>query len=211
MVIAVVGAGGKTTLLKKLAAQYRKEKKTVFVTTTTHMFIEEETLLTDDADPILHRLKEDGYVMAGIPEGDKIKALSPKTYEEVCSVADVVLVEADGSKHLPLKYPAAFEPVIPENIDEILVVCGLNAIGQQAKKACHRLELVKECLGIGDETIITAEHVQKLMTDGYLKPLRAAFPSVTIKLIPRHDGSPYQRAIATLLENGQDVSVIQEA
>ena len=76
MMIAVVGSGGKTTLLKKLAAQYREDGKTVFVTTTTHMFIEEDTLLTDDADTIIHRLKEKGYVMAGIPEGEKIKALS---------------------------------------------------------------------------------------------------------------------------------------
>jgi len=42
------------------------------------------------------------WAMAGIPEGEKIKALSKKTYEEVCSFADVVLVEADGSKRLPL-------------------------------------------------------------------------------------------------------------
>ena len=210
MMIAVVGSGGKTTLLKKLAAQYRADGKTVFVTTTTHMFIEEDTLLTDDADTIIHRLKEKGYVMAGIPEGEKIKALSRQTYEAVCSFADVVLVEADGSKRLPLKYPNASEPVVPENADEIIVVCGLNAIGQQAKNVCHRLELVKACLGIEDETIITAEHVQKLTTEGYLKPLRAAYPNAKITLLPRHDGSLYQRAIASLLQNGRDVSMIRK-
>ena len=208
MIIAVVGSGGKTTLLKKLAAQYREDGKTVFVTTTTHMFMEEDTLLTDDADVIIHRLKEKGYVMAGIPEGEKIKALSRQTYDTVCSFADIVLVEADGSKGLPLKYPNASEPVIPENTDEIIVVCGLNAIGQPAKNVCHRLELVKSCLDIQDDTEMTASHVQKLVTDGYLKPLRAAYPNVKITCIPRHDGSLYQRAIASLLQNEQDVSMI---
>ena len=96
MIISVVGSGGKTTLIKKLAAQYTNEGKTVFVTTSTHMFIEEDTLLTDDADTIIHRLQEKCYAMAGIPEGEKIKALSRETYEAVCSFADVVLVEADG-------------------------------------------------------------------------------------------------------------------
>ena len=211
MIIAVVGSGGKTTLIKKLAEQYRQEGKTVFVTTSTHMFIEEDTLLTDDADTILRRLAQTGYAMAGIAEGEKIKALSPATFEAVCSFADVVLVEADGSKGLPLKYPNASEPVIPENADEVMVVCGLNAIGQKAKDVCHRLELVKACLGIEDETIITPAHIQKLVTDGYLDPLRVAYPNAKITCTPRNDGSLYQRAITSLLQNGQDVSLIREA
>lgn len=209
MIISVVGSGGKTTLIKKLAAQYRNEGKTVFVTTTTHMFVEADTVLTDDADIIIGRLRETGYAMAGIPEGGKIKALSHKTYETVCRFADVVLVEADGSKRLPLKYPNETEPVIPQNTDEIIVVCGLNAIGQKASEVCHRLELVKTCLGIQDDTEITASHVQKLVTQGYLKPLRAAYPRVKITCVPRHDGSHYQRTVASLLQREQDVSVIE--
>lgn len=210
MIICVVGSGGKTTLIKTLARGYRKENKTVFVTTSTHMFIEADTLLTDEAEPIIRRLKEKGYAMAGIAVGEKIKALSRETYERVCSFADVVLVEADGSKQLPLKYPNATEPAIPENTDEIMVVCGLNAIGRQAKDVCHRLELVKDCLGIQDDTVITASHIQRLVTEGYLEPLRAAYPNVKMTCVPRHDGSLYQRAIASLLQNGQDVSMIRE-
>lgn len=209
MIISVVGSGGKTTLIKKLAAQYRNEGKTVFVTTTTHMFAETDTVLTDDADAIIGRLRETGYAMAGIPEGKKIKSLSRQTYEAVCRFADVVLVEADGSKRLPLKYPNETEPVIPQNTDEIIVVCGLNAIGQKARAVCHRLELVKACLGIQDDTEITASHVQKLVTQGYLKPLRAAYPRAKITCIPRHDGSHYQRTVASLLQREQDVSVIE--
>ena len=200
MIIAVVGSGGKTTLIKKLAARYRREGKTVLVTTTTHMFIEDDTLLTDDADAIIGALQKTGYAMAGIPDGEKIKALSKETFHAVCAHADVVLVEADGSKRLPLKYPNATEPVIPENTDEIIVVCGLNAIGQKAKDVCHRLELVKECLGIENDTLITPEHIRTLVTEGYLRPLRKAHPDKRITLSPRHDGSPEQRAIAAMLQ-----------
>jgi xanthine dehydrogenase accessory factor len=120
MIKAIVGSGGKTTLLKTLAQQYRRQGKTVFATTTTHMFIEEDTLLTDDAETILKVLKETGYAMAGIREGIKFKALSAETYAAVCAYADVVLVEADGSKHMPLKYPNSTEPVIPDNAEEIV-------------------------------------------------------------------------------------------
>ncbi len=209
MIISVVGSGGKTTLIKNLASRYRSEGKTVLVTTTTHMFLEEDTLLTDDAGAILHALTETGYVMAGIPDGEKIKPLSRETFDAVCPCADVVLVEADGSKRLPLKYPNTEEPVIPENTEEVIVVCGLNAIGEKAKDVCHRLELVKECLAIDDNTVITPEHIQKLVTEGYLKPLRAAYPTANIRVSPRHDSSLYQRALASLLQMEQDVSMLR--
>ena len=208
MMIAVVGSGGKTTLIRNLAARYRREGKTVLITATTHMFIEKDTLLTDDAGVIVRALKERGCVMAGVPDGEKIKALSGETLAAVRNCADVVLVEADGSRCLPLKYPNATEPVIPEHTDEIIVVCGLNAIGQKAKDVCHRLELVKACLGIEEHTIMEPVHIQKLVTEGYLKPLRASFPKAKISVSPRHDGSLYQRAIASLLQNEQDVSLI---
>ena len=210
MIIAVVGSGGKTTLIKQLAKRYRSSGNRVLVTTSTHMFVEEDTLLTDDPDEIISALKETGYVMVGNPDGIKIRSLSRDTFDAVCAYADVVLVEADGSKHMPLKYPNATEPVIPENVDEILVVCGLNAIGQKAKDVCHRLELVKDCLGIEDDTLIDPCHIQKLVTRGYLNPLKAAYPNAKISVYPRHNGSVYQRAIAAMLQNEQDVSTIRE-
>ena len=210
MIKAFVGSGGKTTLLKKMSEDFRKEGKTVLVTTTTHMFIEEDTLLTDDAEIIINQLQTTGYAMAGIPEGEKIRALSMETYHKVCSYADVVLVEADGSKHMPLKYPNSTEPVIPENTDEIIVVCGIHAIGKKAKDVCHRLELVKKCLQIEEDTMITVSHIQKLVMDGYVKPLREQYPNSKVSVVPMYDGTLYQRAIASLLHNEWDVIDIQE-
>lgn len=210
MIIAVVGSGGKTSFIKELAAKYGSEGKKVFVTTTTHMFIEENTLCTDDAERIIAQLTDTGFVMAGVAEGSKIKGLSKETYEAVCKHADVVLVEADGSKHMSLKYPNKTEPVIPDNTDEIIVVCGLHALGQKAIDVCHRLELVKECLGIADDTIITPAHVQKLIHDGYLKPLREQYPAKKIIVVPRHNHTLYQRVIASFLQQEVDVSVIRE-
>ena len=184
MMIAVVGSGGKTTLLKKMAANYREQGKTVFLTTTTHMFIEADTLLTDDADVIIRALREAGYVMAGIPEGKKIKALSKETFETVCANADVILVEADGSKHMPLKFPNGSEPVIPENVDQIIVVWGAHGLHKPAWAVCHRLELVMQCLDIDEDTVITEEHVRKLIREGYILPLQSNHPQAKISVYP---------------------------
>ena len=184
MMIAVVGSGGKTTLIKNLAARYRSEGKTVLVTTTTHMFIEEDTLLTDDAAVIIGALRERGYVMAGIPEGIKIRALSKETFDGVCSHADVVLVEADGSKHLPIKYPNAGEPAIPGVVDHIIVVWGPHGLGKPAREVCHRLDLVMQCLGITEDTPITPVHIQELLEAGYLIPLGKKHPHAKITVYP---------------------------
>ena len=184
MMIAVVGSGGKTTLIKKLADQYRREGKTVLVTTTTHMFIEEDTLLTDDPAEIIARLRETGYAMAGIAEGIKIRALSEETFAAVCPFADVVLVEADGSKHMPLKFPNDREPVIPAGADQIIVVWGPHGLGRPAREVCHRLELVMQCLGISEDTLITQAHIRKLLQAGYLLPLGRKYPHAKITLSP---------------------------
>ena len=126
MIRAFVGAGGKTTLIHEQAARYRAQGKRVFVTTSTHMFIEPDTVLSDDSEVILAQLNRTGYVMAGIPEGEKIRSLSSETYERVCSYADVVLLEADGSSRKPIKFPNSTEPVLYDNVEEIVVVCGLQ-------------------------------------------------------------------------------------
>ena len=184
MIIAVVGSGGKTTLVKNLAARYRAQGKTVLVTTTTHMFIESDTLLTDDAAAIIRQLRDTGYVMAGVPEGEKIRALSPETYAAVCGRADIVLVEADGSRHMPLKYPGRNEPVVPDNADRIIVVWGPHGLDLPVRLACHRPELAVECLGIEADTPVTRDHVRRLLDEGYLRPLANRYPRAELAVYP---------------------------
>ena len=41
-----------------------------------------------------------------------------------------ILVEADGSRMLPLKAPAAHEPPIPAWVEQVVVVAGLSALGK---------------------------------------------------------------------------------
>lgn len=199
-ILAFVGSGGKTTLLKQMANRYREQGKTVLITPTTHTFKEPDTLLTDDPETIIRSLKETGCVTAGTDGINKVNPLSRETFRAVIAHADVVLVEADGSRMKPLKFPKKSEPVLPEQVDEIFVVCGLNAIGRPAREVCHRLELVKACLGIGDDTRITPDHLRRLVTEGYLHPLRAAYPRIPVTLLPRHNGTPEQTALAEQLK-----------
>lgn len=206
MITAVVGSGGKTTLIHELAKRYRSEGRKVLVTTSTHMWLEEGAVLSGRAEDIMEALGRTGYAMAGTREGEKLAPLSPQVYEEVCRYADIVLVEADGSKGLPVKFPASWEPVIYPNVDEIIVVCNLSGLGKPISETVHRPELAAECLGVSLDTKLTVGCVQTLLRKGYLEPLRAEFPGKTVRLHINQNGSPYQRGAASLLEKEQDAS-----
>ena len=85
---------------------------------------------------------------------------------------------------MPVKFPAAHEPVIPENANEIQVVMGLHAIGHPFCEVSHRLELVKQCLGVSDTELVTKEHLEKLYLEGYQKPLQEKYPNAKIGFFP---------------------------
>lgn len=183
LVIAVVGSGGKTTRIHKLTEKYRNQGKKVFVTTTTHMYEEPGCILSGNMEEIVAKLNTCGYCMAGLSaENGKIKALALEVYEAVCEYADIVLVEADGSKGKPVKFPAEHEPVIPTNVDEIHIVTGLCAVGKPLKEVCHRKELVQKCLGVSEDTILTKEHLEMLLQKGYVEPLKKEYPKAAIKI-----------------------------
>jgi xanthine dehydrogenase accessory factor len=224
-VIAFVGSGGKTTKIHQYARYYRGQGLTVFVTTTTHMGMEEDMLVTDQAEPVIERLRSDGYCMACAPkprEGEelarakeegrgerKLVALPADVYEKACAYADIVLVEADGSRQLPMKCPNETEPVIPDNTDEIRIIIGLSALGKVAKDVCHRPERLAS-YGIDKEVPVTASAIQKVLTEGYVKPLRAAYPNVKVSIEPFRIDDLYDRAVAAFLQDEQDVSVLEE-
>ncbi len=213
MVIAVVGSGGKTTLLKKLAKDYHAQGKKVLLSTTTHMFIEDYARISNDLPSLVAELEESGFLMAGSvspKDPHKLSSLPDKIYEELCRHADVVLIEADGSRRLPIKFPNQTEPVIPANCDKIIVVCGLHALGKPLAEVAHRPELVKTCLNAEDSTIIRPEHVQTLLRKGYVEPLKEKYPHCEISIHATHDSSLYQRAIARLLEEDRNVTQLKE-
>ncbi|MDO5299587.1 MAG: selenium cofactor biosynthesis protein YqeC [Clostridia bacterium] len=212
MIQAFVGSGGKTGTIMARTAECRAQGLRVLVTTSTHIGARPDAVVGDDADAVIRALRETGYALAGrLSSAHKIGALSEETYLAACAGADVVLVEADGSRQLPLKFPAAYEPVIPENADEIVIVAGLSALGRPAREVCHRLDLVKACLGIDDDTLITPEHVERLLWEGYVKPLRARYPQKKLTILPRQCDTLYKRAVGALLSGGKPVSWVRPA
>ena len=167
--ISAVGAGGKTTTLKRLAAEYTDMGRKPIVTTTTHLFREDSPLFLEDPSvgEILALLDKEGCVFAGGKAGNgKIKSLPEEVLEAVLKLPNPVLIEADGAKMLPVKFPADHEPVILPQTTHVLYVCGMDAPGRKIKEVCFRAELAADFLGRSAEDILTPQDIAALAQSG---------------------------------------------
>ncbi len=167
-IISFVGAGGKTTLIFNLAEELKKLGKKVIITTTTNMFICEKYFLpTNDLTEIKRNLDIHSITVIGKPVNNKkFTALENINYNELLALCDFVLIESDGSKRLPLKVPAYYEPVIADGTDIIVGVSGIDSIGKTINEACHRKELVCSFFNTDEEHIISENDIAKILSDG---------------------------------------------
>jgi molybdenum cofactor cytidylyltransferase len=142
--ISLVGGGGKTTTLFTLGEQLAG---TTVLTTTTKMGAEQSSdypaLIDPTDDELRNRLTEVGRALAW-KAADKRRAIgvSGATCDRWFTIADNVVVEADGSRKRPFKAPAPHEPVIPTSTTLLVACIGVSAFGHPIADSCHRPELV---------------------------------------------------------------------
>lgn len=138
-VTAIIGSGGKTSLLYRLADEL-KDGGSVLVTTSTH-------ILPPEHLPVYTRTgRVRGVCCVGTPCGIKLKA-PEQSFEELAGLADFVLVEADGSAHLPIKAHASHEPPIPPNANNHILVVGVSGLNRPVGEAAHRAERFRALSG----------------------------------------------------------------
>jgi probable selenium-dependent hydroxylase accessory protein YqeC len=154
--VAFVGAGGKTSLIDYLAANLTRRGKTVAITTTTKIFAREPYQLLNNEGTLLQRNIPMIRVGKTLEDG-KLTAVDPEDIQRLGTLYDTVLIEADGAKGKPLKFPAPYEPVIPSVAEKIYVVAGLDALFQKMNDVVFRWELFHDSVGIDDETVITPD------------------------------------------------------
>lgn len=158
---ALIGSGGKTTLLYHLCSEVRKYG-TVLLTTTTHIRRPEQYPFAQDEATARACLAEKGVVCAGTPAEDgKLTAPSFAGWQ---TLADFVLVEADGAHGMPLKAHLDYEPVIPPEAYNVICVVGVSGWGQPIVAAAHRPERFAELAGVGPTAKATAENSAKVVS-----------------------------------------------
>lgn len=155
-VTAVIGSGGKTTLLRTLS---RELPGTVILTTTTHILpFEGVPLLTAPTeDEVRATLARSRVLCLGTPAPEGKLTAPSLPFSLLEQLADYVLVEADGSRRLPLKAHAPHEPVIPANAQRVVLVVGADGFGKPIRDVCHRSERYAALCGVSENALVTPE------------------------------------------------------
>jgi molybdenum cofactor cytidylyltransferase len=201
--VAFTGAGGKTTAMFRLA---RELEGRVIVTASTHLSAAQAengdrhvTLTGDESYAQIEATLGDGItVITGLlGEDRRTSGLSLRTlaglHEIAVRLSLPILVEADGSRQRPLKAPGPQEPVVPEWIEQVVVVAGLSGVGKPfGSDWVHRPEAFSRLSELQEEDGITGEAIVKVLADrqGGLK------------------GIPYKARVAALL-NQADTPELQ--
>lgn len=137
-VVSFVGAGGKTSTMFWLGYELSAAGWRVLTTTTTRIGENELLLFPRAVKPNSQKAITDAlndtrfaFVYEEI-RGGKVYGPPPNHISWLLDSvdADVLLVEADGSRGLPFKAPREHEPVIPHETTLVVPVASLSALGQ---------------------------------------------------------------------------------
>jgi probable selenium-dependent hydroxylase accessory protein YqeC len=182
-VVSLVGAGGKTTVLYALSMELRRRGLSVVTTCTTHMQLptsgtaaplvvveEESNWLTTVKARIAHYGSV--IVIENRARPDKLRGLDPVMIDPLRSLADCVVIEADGARGRSFKAPADHEPVIADETTLSVVIVGLDALGAPLhERFVHRVEIVKRLAKAPPASEVTNDVVVAAVIDGYFPKL----------------------------------------
>jgi molybdenum cofactor cytidylyltransferase len=205
--LAVVGAGGKSSTMFMLA---RSIPGPVITTASTHLSIEQpkyadvHIIIRQPSDVLEIKSHPDKKVILVTgefaPQDGRVTGLSEPLLNEIKNIADQLdlplILEADGSKRLPLKAPAAHEPAIPDWANYVAVLVGLSGIGTPLDEFhVHRPEIYSHLSGLKIGQPVNIESLEKVLLH----------PSGGLKNIPTKANK------AIVLNQADSPELIQEA
>ena len=179
-VVAFAGAGGKSSAILAIAEELTHEGMTVLVAPTTKMFLDEAdrvgpVVTAGDHAELLEQtaraLAGSGAVVAGseLLSKQRVGGVEPAWISSLADLADVTLVEADGSRRRPLKGTADHEPLLPGSATLIVAVGNVTALGKPLDdENVHRPEVFSELTGVGLDQTVTARAFATALVHGSL-------------------------------------------
>ena len=211
-VTAIVGGGGKSSLMAALGEEFRRRGETVIMTTTTHIRPPRENGYMGDDAAVLGSLLASQRLMTVGTMSEEGKFGPSPLLEQLPALADRVIIEADGTKGLPLKVPNEWEPVIPAFADAVIAVAGLSALGRPLGEVCHRPELAKLRFGLEPAQIVTPELMATLLSSPLAQRKDVGSRSYAVLLNQADRARPEEiAALAALLLQGGVERVVAAA
>ncbi len=154
--VSIIGSGGKTTMMLTLARELSLLGKTI-VTTTTHIRPPEGLPLIEKP----RAFSQSCVCMGSFNAEGKLSA--PARMEELLPLCDYLLIEADGSRGLPIKAHLDHEPVIADCSDRTILVIGASGFNRPIGKVTHRAERFCELAGTTDDDIVTPKVLSRVL------------------------------------------------
>lgn len=163
--VSLVGGGGKTTGLFALGEQL---DGTVVLTTTTKMGRDRtdgnHVMFDPSEEELSDALTTHGTVLAwGGDAGHKAIGVAPDVCDRWFTLADHVIVEADGSRQRPFTAPNPFEPVVPPSTTLLIACVGASACGRVIADQCHRPMRVAAVAGCSPSQRLTPERLAAVL------------------------------------------------
>ncbi len=209
-ITAAIGGGGKSTLLRMLADELTGQG-TVLITTTTHIWAPAENLLTNPTRAsIRHALTTTRLLTVGDPSPEG-KLTAPRALnDDFTGLADYVLVEADGSRGLPLKAPAEHEPVLPAGTELVIAVAGMRCADMTIAKAAHRPERYASLTELAPDALVTPDAVARVLChpEGQRKGVTGRF-AVVLNQADTPERLAFARAVARLTPGDVWITALQ--
>lgn len=160
--ICLTGSGGKTTLAHLLAASL--PGRVIFCTTTKIYPSPTLPLFSCGGEDALDRLlAEHRAVCVGVPAAEGKLSAPLLSFRQLRRLADFILVEADGSKGLPLKAHLPYVPVLPKGFDRNLLLVGASGFDRPISRAAHRPERFAQLAGCGTDDPASPEVVAAVL------------------------------------------------
>ncbi len=166
-VISLIGGGGKTTLLYLMAQTFSQMDQKVLVSTTTHIYHPQNKHYVKTEEDMKKLWSEGHYVVVGEETGEKLRSLPDNQRNLLMNQADIVLLEADGAKKMPMKVPKDGEPVLLPETNLVIALLGLNALNKPLKEVCFREELGKKHLNQTAHDLISLEDFFQIFTSSW--------------------------------------------
>jgi probable selenium-dependent hydroxylase accessory protein YqeC len=194
--VTVIGSGGKTSLIWHLAVSLAKPGCKILVTPATKMFVPpaEEKLYDRycncsckckcKCDTAMPGGLLPGVTLAGVfnETSGKLESLPPETLEKIIAGYDLVLMEGDGSRGLPLKAWADGEPVVPLFTSITVGIAPLWPLGKPvSEETAHRLPLFLALVGASKGEIIKPEHYARVIMGRQAAAGKPAIPGLFAK------------------------------
>lgn len=164
-VTAVIGGGGKTTLLRKLGESLGAQGHKVILCTSTKIRAFDGLRGGDlpNLEEVHQFLEAAPLIWVASPAGCTKWGPPRLPIEALANAAEYVLVEADGSQGLPMKAHRSFEPVIPEEAQQTILVMGATGFGRRIADAAHCSSMYALRAGCGEDALITPEIAARVL------------------------------------------------